>query len=87
MCLENFVDGTASKGTFAEHVFLAWLCLEVGAGDARSFLSSIVLLLHEEIEFVESVGSGSVFFLVVTDGFEQANHRHATFMFERLHFL
>ena len=85
--LENFVDGTASKGTFAEHIFLAWLCLEIGAGDARSFLSSIVLLLHEEIELVESVGSGSVFFLVVTDGFEQANHRHATFMFERLHFL
>ena len=86
-CLEYFGDGTAAESTFAQHIFLSWLCLEIGAGDARSFLSSIVLLLHEEIELVESVGSGSVFFLVVTDGFEQANHRHATFMFERLHFL
>ena len=84
-CLEYFGDGTAAESTFAQHIFLSWLCIEIGAGNTCPLLSPIVLLLHEEIEFVESVGGGAIFLFIVTDGLEQANHRHATFMFERFH--
>ena len=84
-CLKYFGDGTAAESTFAQHIFLSWLCIEVGAGNTCPLLSPIVLLLHEEIEFVESVGGGAIFLFIVTDGLEQANHRHATFMFERFH--
>ena len=53
---EDFGDGAATQSTFAEHVFLAGFGVEVGAGDTGALLTSVVLLLHEEVELVETVG-------------------------------
>ena len=78
-------DGSATKCTLTEHIFLAWLGIEIGAGDTGTFLPTIVLLLHEEVEFVEGIGSSAVLLFIVGDGLEQANHRHTTFVLELFH--
>ena len=82
---EYFGDGTAAESTFAQHIFLSWLCIEIGAGNTCPLLSPIVLLLHEEIEFVEGILRGAVFLLVVVERLAQAYHGHAAFVFERFH--
>ena len=49
--------------------------------DTGALLAAVVLLLHQQIEFVERPGIGAVFLPVVFQRFAQAYHRHATFMF------
>ena len=83
--LEHLSDGILAEGTFTKHVFLAWLGIEVGTGYASSFLPSVVLLLHHQIEFVEGIRRCAVLLLIVSDGLEQTYHCHTTFVFEWFH--
>ena len=84
---ENFLDGTASQPAFAEHEFFARRGLHFHAGQPRTFLSSVVLLFHQQVQLVQAIHPCTVFFLVVAERFEQAYHGDATFMFERFHLL
>ena len=59
--------------------------MEIGAGDTRTLLSSVVLFLHQEVELIETIGRGAVLLLIVAEGLQEANHCNATFMLERFH--
>ena len=83
--IENLGDGRGASGTFAKHILVAGFGTQSHAGNARALLSAVVLLLHEEIEFVEGILRGAVFLLVVVERLAQAYHGHAAFVFERFH--
>ncbi len=76
----DFGDGIGTLGALAEHVLVAGLCVQFHRRHACAFLSTVVLLLHHEIEFVETVHPGAIFLLVVAQGLQQANHRHTTIL-------
>ena len=82
---ENLGDSTRTYSTFAKHIFVAWLSTESHTSQASTLLTAVVLLLHEEVHLVESILGGAIFLHIVVKGLEQANHRHATFMFQLFH--
>jgi len=82
---ENLADGIFALGSLAEHILVAGLGVEFHTRDASTFLTSVVLLLHHQIEFVQAVSPRAVLLFVILNGFQQANHRHATFVFQLLH--
>ena len=84
---EDFGDGILALGALPEHVFCPHGGFQVDAGHAGTFLASVVLLLHEQVEFVESVLADAVFFLVVFQGLKQAYHRHAALVFQLFYHL
>ena len=53
--------------------------------DTGTFLSAVMLFLHQKIELVEGIGICSVFLLVICKRFAQTYHGNAAFMFERFH--
>ena len=84
---KDFCDGILAFGLFAEHILCAWPVGQTDRGDAGAFLTAVVLLLHHQIEFVETIGPCAVFLLVVVERFQQTNHRHTAFVFQLLNHL
>ena len=82
---ENLCDGFSAFGFLAEHILRTRFAFEADASHAGAFLTTVVLFLHHEIQFVESVSLRAILLLVVFKRFQQANHRYATFMFEGFH--
>ena len=62
---ENTADGIGALRPFAEDIFLPGRSVEFHAAYACGFLSSVMLLLHDQIEFVETIERRTVFFLVI----------------------
>ena len=58
---------------------------EFDTGHTSSLLSTVVLFLHHQIEFVERVHPRTVLLLVILQWFEQSDHCHATFMLQWFH--
>ena len=83
--VEDSGDGVLALGLLAEHVFRADGGLHVDTGNAGTFLPAVVLLLHHEIEFAETVGGRAVFLSVIVGGLQEAHQRHAAFMLELFH--
>ena len=83
--VEYLGDGTRTQGAFAKHVFLAGIGLQLDASQARAFLPSVVLLLHEEVKLVQAVHPSAVLLFIVFQGFQKAYHGHAAFMFQLFH--
>lgn len=82
---EYFVDGTCAEGSFAVHVFLAGAGIELYHAYAGGFLSSVVLLFHEQVQAVEAVAIAAIFLSIVSKRFSQAYHCNATFVLECIH--
>ena len=74
-----------AETALAEHKLLAGVGLELDAGEARRLLPTVVLFLHQEVEFVEAVHPRAVLLLVIFERSEQTYHCHAAFMLQRLH--
>ena len=84
---EYLGDGILSLGLLTEHILRARLVLQTNRGDTGTLLSAVVLLLHHQIQLVETIGPRTILFLVVVQRLQQANHRHATLMLQLLHIL
>ena len=59
--------------------------MELYDSQTGTFLATVVLLLHQEIELIEAIHPGAVLLLIVGKGLTKANHRHTTFVLERFH--
>ncbi len=82
---EDFADCIAALGTFAEEEFGTRVRLHLQCCKSGTFLTTVVLLLHQQIELVKTVHPGSVLFLIVLQWLEQTNQRNATFVFDGFH--
>ena len=83
--IEYFLDRRSSLGTRTEEEFITWGGVELDDSQTSTFLTTVVLLLHQEIELIEAIHPGAVLLLIVGQGLTQANHRHATFVLEGFH--
>ena len=82
---EYLGDGILALGFLAKHIFCAWLLVHADGGDTSTLLSAVVLLLHHQIELVESVSPRAVLLLVIVQRLQQTNHRHAAFVLQLFH--
>ena len=77
---ENLRNRILTLGLLTEHIFRAGLVGQAHRGNTSTLLSTVVLLLHHQVELIETIGPRTVFLLVIIQGLQQANHRHATLM-------
>ena len=82
---EDFGNGARAESTLTEHIFLAGTGFQFHAGQSGTFLPTVVLFLHQEIELVESVHPCSVLLFIVLQRFQQAYHGNAAFMLQLFH--
>lgn len=83
--VEDLLYGVLSESTLTEYVFGAGEGMSLHDSYACAFLTAVVLLLHEEIQSVKTIGICAVLLFIVFKRFEQANHSHATLVSEYLH--
>ena len=83
--LEHLCDGILTLSTLTEHIFLTSRGVEVYTGHTSTLLTTVVLLLHHQIELVQPIAPRAVFMFVIRQGLQQANHRHTTFMLQLFH--
>ena len=83
--VEDLLDGGGTFGALAEEIFVTRSRVELDDSEPSTFLTTVVLLLHEEIELIEAIHPGAILLLVVGEGLTQADHRHATFVLEGFH--
>ena len=82
---EYLRDRTAPQCPFPEHVLFPGSGIHLYAGKAGAFLPAVVLLLHQEIELVQTVHRGTILFPVVLQRLKKPDHGNATFVFQRFH--
>ena len=82
---EDFGHGVLALGTLTEHILMSWLTAEFHTSHTSTLLSTVVLLLHHQIEFVECVHPSAVLLLVILQWLQQSDHCHATFMLQWFH--
>ena len=84
--IEYLGDGSRTECTLTKHIFFARISLQLHARQSGSFLSAVVLLLHQQVELIQPVHPCAVLLFVVFQRFQQAYHGDATFMFQFFHF-
>ena len=82
---EDFGYSVLALCTLTEHILMTRLSAQFDTSHTSTLLSTVVLLLHHQIEFVECVHPGAVLLLVILQWLEQSDHCYATFMFQWFH--
>lgn len=68
----------------ASHILLSRLHVELDATNPRTVLSAVVLLLHQQEELIKPIQRRIVFFLVVRNGLQEADHGDTAFMLQKV---
>ncbi len=82
---EYLSNGTGTQGTLTEHIFLTRIGLKLHARQTGRFLATVMLFLHQQIELVQPIHPRAIFFLIVLQRFQQADHRYTAFVFKWFH--
>ena len=82
---EDFGHGILALCTLTEHVLMTWLTAQFDTSHTSTFLATVVLLLHHQIEFVECVHPSTILLLVILQWLEQSDHCYTTLMFQWFH--
>ena len=82
---EYLGNGTRTECTLTEHILFTGICFQLYTSQTGAFLSAVVLLLHQKIEFVQTVHPCAVLLFIVFQRFQQAYHGNATFMLQFFH--
>ena len=83
--IEDLLYGGGAFGTLTEEILITRSTVELDDSQPSTFLSTVMLLLHQEVELVEPIHPRTILLLVVAEGLTQADHSHATFMLEGFH--
>ena len=82
---EYLRHGVLTLCTLTKHILMTRLSAQFDTSHTSTLLSTVVLFLHHQIEFVECVHPGAVLLLVILQWLEQSDHCYATFMFQWFH--
>ena len=86
ICLaEDFGHGVLTLRTLTKHILMSWLSTQFDTSHTSTLLSTVVLLLHHQIEFVECVHPSTILLLVILQWLEQSDHCYTTLMFQWFH--
>ena len=73
-------DGILALGFLTEHILRARFLVQTYRCDTSTLLTAIVLLLHHQVEFIETISPRAILLMVVVQWLQQAYHRDTTFM-------
>ena len=82
---EYLGNGARTECTLTEHILFTGICFQLYTSHTGALLSAVVLLLHQKIEFVQTVHPCAVLLFIVFQRFQQAYHGNATFMLQFFH--
>ena len=82
---EDFGHGILALCTLTEHILMTRLTAQFDTSHTSTFLATVVLLLHHQIEFVECVHPSTILLLVILQWLEQSDHCYTTLMFQWFH--
>ena len=78
---EDLGDGILSLSPLTEHVFVAGQGVQLDRSQTGALLTTVVLFLHHQIEFVQTVHPGAILLLIILQRLQQPDHCHtAIFM-------
>ena len=80
--LKNIGNGLRLIAAQPIHERITGLHIQLHGSDTGTILSAIVLLLHEEIQLIQSPQGRTVFLLVMGERFAQADKGQAAFVFD-----
>ena len=83
--LEHLGDGILTLGLLAIHILVPWFLVELDTSQTCTLLTSVMLLLHHQIELLKGIAVSAVFLLVVFEWLAQSDHCNATFVFQLIH--
>ena len=66
--LEHLCDGILALCTLTKHIFLTSRGVEVHTGHTSTLLTTVVLFLHHQIEFVQAITPRAVFLFIIRQG-------------------
>ena len=78
---EYLGNGSGTQGTLAKHILLSRISLKLYTRQSGTFLTAVMLLLHQKIKFVQPVHPSTVFLLIVLKRLKQSYHSYTAFMF------
>ena len=82
---EYLGNGARTECTLTEHILFTGICFQLYTSHTGALLSAVVLLLHQKIEFIQTVHPCAVLLFIVFQRFQQAYHGNATFMLQFFH--
>ena len=80
--LEQIIQVIGRIAALAADIARARVGIQLDCSNAGAILTTIALFLHQEAKFVQSIQDSTVFFLVIFNRLEEANHRQSTLMFD-----
>ena len=84
-CLKYLGDGTGTQCPLTEHILLTRIYFQFHTRQTGTFLTTVMLLFHQQIELIQPVHPRSVLLFIVLQRFKQTYHGNATFMFQLFH--
>ena len=82
---EDCLNGIRSLRAFAEDIFMAGDGVKLHRSDPSGLLTSVMLLLHKEIELVKTIHRSAIFLFIKGKRFEEADHGYSAFMLYQFH--
>src|SRR5690554_2264479 len=82
--LEYVLYRVGQIGPLPEKILFPRRLVNLQISHSGTILSPIVLLLHQQIQFVESVAPGSIFLLIILQRLQQADQYNAALMLQLL---
>ena len=83
--LEYLRDGIRTFRPLPEHIFRAHFRFQIHVGQPGPLLPAVVLLLHHQIELLQTVAGRAVLPFVKRERFQQADQRNAAIMLQGFH--
>ena len=78
-------NGIRTLGPFTEHILMSGSRIQLYTSQSCTFLPSIMLFLHHEIEFIEAIHPSAILLLIVFKWLQQAYQRNATIFLYLFH--
>ena len=83
--IEDLRDSSRSESPLPVEVLRTHRSLKLDAGDTCPILSTIVLLLHHQVELIETIASGAVFLPIILERLPESDEYHSTLVLQLLH--
>ena len=83
--IEDLRDSARAESSLPIEVLRSHRGLKLDAGDTRPILSTIVLLLHHQVELIETIASGAIFLPIILERLPESDKDHSTLVLKLLH--
>ncbi len=79
---EDFRDGIATFRPFTKHILITGFSIQFNACQTSPFLTTVMLFLHHQVEFVEAKHPRTILPLIILQRFQQSDHGHTALVLQ-----